>query len=537
MRSAASPVYWPTPRMLMTTTMSLRDPNHSFSGRTRGLASPIVFSRDATATDDPQQLPPFAVRRVSRDYLVHHRLCPAGITDTGELSVLVAPDADREALEELEVLFQARVVTVDATWGDVQRAIEHLTDHGHTQLGNVVPDISPATDVRELANQPPVVRYLNLLIREASDARASDIHLEANNDGLNARFRIDGALVQAPGPPPDLSDAVISRIKLLADMNIAERRRPQDGRIRVRMDAAELDLRVSTVPTMFGESTVLRLLDQGGRPAELESLGIPAHLLAQCERLFKTPHGMVLVTGPTGSGKTTTLYAALRRQDVHGTKVVSVEDPIEYQLDGVTQIPVQHQSGMTFAAALRSVLRQDPDVIMVGEMRDQETAAIATQAALTGHRVFSTLHANDSIAAVPRLLDLGIPPYLVGATVEGVIAQRLVRANCVHCVGEYKPEPDVLTTFRDMDVPKPCTFRKGTGCKQCRGTGYFGRIGIFEILVIDESIRRVVSTDPDRDSLRAIAQRTGWRSLHENGWARACAGDTTVEEVLRVLSA
>ncbi|HEX2779377.1 MAG TPA: GspE/PulE family protein, partial [Gemmatimonadaceae bacterium] len=382
---------------------------------------------------------------VSRDFLLYHRICPRVIGDDGVLVVAVAPDAQRNGLDDLSVAYRRRVVAAEASLDDVQRLIERLISHDETSEVNlervdaIDGDDDHTTDVRDLANQPPVVRYVNLLIRDAYDAGASDIHLEATRDGLAARFRLDGVLGPAPEAPSALHHAIVSRIKLLAELDIAERRRPQDGRIRVRVEARELDLRVSCVPTMFGESVVLRLLDRGGRPVALEELGMPMEIFESVIRLAARPHGMVLVTGPTGSGKTTTLYAALQRREALAEKIITVEDPVEYQLAGITQMPVHRQSGVTFGAALRSILRQDPDVIMIGEMRDAETAEIAVQAAMTGHLVFSTLHTNDAIGAIPRLLDLGVPDYLVAATVEGVLAQRLVRRICDGCRTTYTP--------------------------------------------------------------------------------------------------
>jgi general secretion pathway protein E len=365
------------------------------------------------------------------------------------------------------------------------------------------------TDVRDLANQPPVVRYVNLLVRDAYDAGASDIHLESTRTGLAARFRLDGVLTRAPEPPSHLHHAVVSRIKLLAELDIAERRRPQDGRIRVRLDTRELDLRVSTVPTMFGESVVLRLLDRGGRPVQLEALGMPLGVLEGVAALTGRPHGMILVTGPTGSGKTTTLYAGLQRRNTAVEKIITIEDPIEYQLPDITQVPVHRQAGVTFASALRSILRQDPDVVMIGEMRDTETAEIAVQAAMTGHLVFSTLHTNDAVSAVPRLLDLGVPEYLVAATVEGVLAQRLVRVICPEC--------------------------DGSKCPSCRQTGFRGRIGIFELLIVTDAIRDAIARRASRAELRQLAQVAGMRTLHQDALDKVTQGLTTLEEVNRVV--
>jgi type II secretory ATPase GspE/PulE/Tfp pilus assembly ATPase PilB-like protein len=375
---------------------------------------------------------------------------------------------------------------------------------------------------------------VNLLVRDAYDAGASDIHLEATRAGLSARFRLDGVLSAAPEPPRDMHHAVVSRIKLLAEIDIAERRKPQDGRIRVRLEERELDLRVSTVPTMFGESVVLRLLDRGGRPVGLEELGMDPATLEQVGRLANRPHGMFLVTGPTGSGKTTTLYAALMRRETNAEKIITVEDPIEYQLAGVTQVPVHRQVGVSFGSALRSILRQDPDVIMVGEMRDAETAEIAVQAAMTGHLVFSTLHTNDAIGAVPRLLDLGVPEYLVGATLDAVLAQRLVRRICDACRVEYRPSAESVATLSGRPVGRVKMF-KGAGCAQCGNTGFRGRVGIFELLALDDDLREAIVRGASRLELRTMAEAHGMRPLRVDGWSKAEAGLTTVEEVLRVV--
>ncbi|HSY80390.1 MAG TPA: GspE/PulE family protein, partial [Gemmatimonadaceae bacterium] len=333
---------------------------------------------------------------LTRDYLLHHRVCPVDFTESGAVRVSAAPDALLDdALDDLRFVYGAEVVVEPASLGDVERAIERLTTRAgrDIELARVDHDDDERTaDVRDLATQPPVVRFVNLLVRDAYDAGASDIHLESARSGLGVRFRLDGVLGSAPEPPAELAHAVVSRIKLLAELDIAERRRPQDGRIRVRLEDRELDLRVSTVPTLFGESVVLRLLDRGGRPVALEELGMPAGILASVSRLAARPHGMILVTGPTGSGKTTTLYSALQRRDTKAEKIITVEDPVEYELPGITQVPVHRQAGVTFATALRSILRQDPDVVMLGEMRDPETAEVAVQAAMTGHVVFSTLH-------------------------------------------------------------------------------------------------------------------------------------------------
>jgi general secretion pathway protein E len=377
-------------------------------------------------------------------------------------------------------------------------------------------------------------------MRDAHDAGASDIHLEATRDGLLVRFRLDGVLIPAPEPPSELQHAVVSRVKLLAELDIAERRRPQDGRIRVRLEARELDLRVSTAPTIFGESVVLRLLDRGGRPVRLAELGMPDDVLRGVSVLATRAHGMLLVTGPTGSGKTTTLYAALQQRATGDEKIITVEDPVEYHLSGVTQVPVHRQAGVTFASALRSILRQDPDVVMIGEMRDPETAEIAIQAAMTGHLVFSTLHTNDAIGAIPRLLDLGVPDYLVSATLEGVVAQRLVRTLCPDCQEEYTPDPARVAAIVGTasgsggDAHATVRFVRGRGCSVCRGTGFRGRVGLFELFQLDDAVRDAITRRASRAELRTLAEQNGMISMRQDGWRKVLAGMTTVEEVLRV---
>src|SRR5437867_3881577 len=483
---------------------------------------------------------------VSRDYLLYHRLCPRARRDDGTVVVAVAPDAlpdgVEDALDDLAFAYRSTVTSEVAPADEVERLIERLTTHAERTIelarANAGSDTDDLTaDVRDLANQPPVVRYVNLLVRDASDAQASDIHLEATRSGLSARFRVDGVLAPAPEPPASLHHAVVSRIKLLAELDIAERRRPQDGRIRVRLEARELDLRVSTVPTMYGESVVLRLLDRGGAPVSLAELGMSAPVLATLESLARRPHGMLLVTGPTGSGKTTTLYAALQTRDAQREKIITVEDPVEYQLLGITQVPVHRQAGVVFGSALRAILRQDPAVVMVGEMRDAETAEVAIQAAMTGHLVFSTLHTNDAIGAIPRLLDLGVPEFLVAATVEGVLAQRLVRRVCDACRSPYEPSAESLAILEKVSGGSlaQTRFSQGTGCAQCRGTGFRGRLGVFELLIMSDELRDAIAQHVGRSALRALALRSGMVPLRGDGWLKAQAGLTTVEEVLRAV--
>ena len=487
---------------------------------------------------------------LSRDFLAHHALCPRAVADDGSLIVAATEGSLLDGADDIAFAYGRRFTIEMTDRSQLEALIERLVTRSDRSVEMARVDAgfgaaiaegegdgdALAADVRDLANQPPVIRYVNLLVRDAYDAAASDIHLEATRAGLSARFRLDGVLAPAPEPPSHLHHAVISRIKLLAELDIAERRRPQDGRIRVRLESRELDLRVSTVPTMYGESVVLRLLDHGGRPVALDALGMAPDVQRAMTELSEAPHGLVLVTGPTGSGKTTTLYAALARRNAAIEKIITVEDPIEYQVPGVTQMPVHRQAGVSFAAALRAILRQDPDVVMIGEMRDRETAEIAVQAAMTGHLVFSTLHTNDAISAVPRLVDLGIPEYLIAATLEGVLAQRLVRRICPECRVSYRAVAEHVAIVSD-GAPAPPTLARGAGCRACRGTGFRGRVGVFEMVRVNPPLRDAIAAREPRSSLRAHASRGGLMALRADAWQKILAGVTTVDEVVRVIHA
>jgi type II secretory ATPase GspE/PulE/Tfp pilus assembly ATPase PilB-like protein len=478
------------------------------------------------------------------EYFELARLLPIS-SDGDTMLVAVADGPDADALDDLRQFFnvtlELQLVSEDdlhdairRTFAAQESVIELVRDLDTHEAGANLDFDTPLADVRDLASQPPVIRFVNLLIREGHDASASDIHLEATREGLRARMRVDGVLSDLPTPPASLQAAIISRIKLLAELDIAERRVPQDGRIRVRLESHELDIRVSTVPTLVGESVVLRLLDRGGGAISLDQLGMGADVFGEFARLTQQPHGIVLATGPTGSGKTTTLYAALGLRRPDQEKIITVEDPVEYHLGGVTQVPVHNKAGVTFASALRSILRQDPDVLMVGEMRDPETAGIAIQAAMTGHLVFSTLHTNDAVSALSRLKDLGVKPYMIAATLEGVLAQRLVRRICSDCRESYVPEPGVLALLGAI-ARSGTPLVRGRGCDRCRQTGFRGRVGLFELLVLREEIRDELLAQSAMPVLRERARSLGMVSLMEDGWRKAQAGLTTVEEVLRVV--
>ncbi len=477
------------------------------------------------------------------EYLEHWGILPLEI-DGARLRVAVAGEPAIEVLDDLELSFDLPLEIVPVSREDlvegVRRAfaaaesvVELVKDLGAIAGSGAGAGDETLADARDLANQPPVIRFVNLLIREAHDARASDIHLEATRVGLRSRFRIDGVLTEMPSPPKGLQAAVVSRVKLLAELDIAERRQPQDGRIRVRLEERELDLRVSTVPTLYGESVVLRLLDRGGQPVALGDLGMGRETLERFRQLAVRPHGILLASGPTGSGKTTTLYAALGLRRATDEKIITVEDPVEYHLEAVTQVPVHVKAGMTFASALRSLLRQDPDVLMVGEMRDAETAAIAIQAAMTGHLVFSTLHTNDAASAVTRLVDLKVEPYMIAATLEGVLAQRLVRKICPDCRERYRPDPQAVALLAHHPVGD-MTLQRGRGCAACRETGYRGRTGLFELLAVTDDVKQAIASIEPLARLRERAGEAGMTTLREDGWAKVQAGITTVEEVLRV---
>ena len=475
-------------------------------------------------------------------YLEYNRVFPLETTET-HVRVAVSGDPDPDVLADLSREFGRPVELVPVSEEDladgIRRAyaaaesmVEVVNDlrDGEAFSGN---DDRELADARDLASQPPVVKYVNLLIKEAHDARASDIHLESTPQGLRARFRVDGVLADAPAPPQQAQSAIVSRVKLLAELDIAERRAPQDGSFRIRLESRELDIRVSTVPTLYGESVVLRLLDRGGQPVSLDELGMAPTTLEQFHRIIARPTGIVIAAGPTGSGKTTTLYSALALRDTTAEKIITVEDPVEYHLQGVTQIPVNRKAGMTFASALRSVLRQDPDVMMVGEMRDPETAEVAVQAAMTGHLVFSTLHTNDAPSAVTRLLDLQVAPYQIAATINGVLAQRLVRRICPHCRERYHPDPQVVAFVSGEPKGTPHLVR-GRGCEACHRTGYLGRIGIFELLVVSEALNRAITSRESLARLRELGEKEGMQLMRHDGWVKVQAEITTVEEVLRV---
>jgi general secretion pathway protein E len=481
---------------------------------------------------------------LTAEYLEHHALMPLELNGGRLLAATWADVVDERALDDLRILAGVPVELVKLPEQEVRTAIrrvyssDSLTAEG--VIAGMTEEVRPGGEVDSalddlvmLANEAPVVKLVNLLLLEALDARASDVHLEGYPGGLRVRYRIDGVLQDAVAPPKNLAAAVVSRLKIMAELDIAERRIPQDGRIRLRMQDRQVDVRVSTLPTLHGESVVLRLLDKEAGRIDLEELGMAPDTLRQFTAIVSKPHGIVLSTGPTGSGKTTTLYAAVDRIRTGREKIITVEDPVEYELPGVPQVPVNEKVGLTFANALRALLRQDPDIMLVGEIRDQETADIATHAALTGHLVLSTLHTNDAATALTRLVDLGIEPYLVASTVEAVLAQRLVRRVCPSCKQEAELTSEEQTALGPAGADLDRVW-VGEGCSDCRNTGYRGRTGIYELLVMDEELRVAVQQDASASRLENLGLKRGMRLLKEDGIRLVREGFTTAEEVLRV---
>lgn len=461
-------------------------------------------------------------------------MLPLGTEADGTVAVASAGAVDTSVSDALARAFGAPIRFVSVAAGELRAALlatERQSASNRPALGNG----DGVDDLRALASREPVVQVVNAMLSEALQARASDVHVESVPQGLRVRFRLDGVLRDAQTLGKPFQAAVLSRIKVLAGLDIAERRLPQDGRARVRVADRDVDVRVSTLPALHGESIVLRLLDQGSTNRTLPDLGIAPDTQLRLNALLARSSGLVLVTGPTGSGKTTTLYAALAARSAPGVKVVTVEDPVEYRMDGITQLPVNVKAGFGFANALRAILRHDPDVILVGEMRDAETAEIAVQAALTGHLVLSTLHTTDAASAVARLTDMGVAPYLVSATLQGVLAQRLVRTLCEACARWSEPTVEERALMGTGASPL-ARVRHVVGCEECAGTGYRGRAAIAELLVMSDALRAQIVAGAPLDALRTTARAQGLRSLRDDGWRLVAAGYTTAQEVVRVVS-
>ena len=487
----------------------------------------------------PSPLP--VVKNLSPKYLRQYVVCPIAV-EGGLLTVATADPLNPMIVDDLHQSTGLDVRIVVSPGEGILEAIDRTYDGAATPLQRIVEGLEEergpegeedVNHLRDMAFEAPVIRLVNLLVESAIAAEASDIHIEPFEDTLRVRYRIDGILFDQESPPRRLRDAVTSHIKLMAEMNIAERRLPQDGRIRVSLHGRRVDIRVSTIPTVHGESIVMRLLDRASVFLPLEKLGFGSDTLKHFEALIQRPHGILLVTGPTGSGKTTTLYAALEKINSPDRKILTIEDPVEYQLKGVNQIPVKPKIGLSFATGLRHIVRQDPDVILVGEIRDLETVDIAIQAALTGHMVFSTLHTNDAPGAIPRLQDMGAEPYLIASVLEGVLAQRLVRRICQVCRAPETPSAAEIEAL-GVEAPPGVTLYRGLGCDECRNTGYRGRTAIYELFTITEDVRSLILRRASSREIRRLAVEAGMTTLRMDGWSRACEGVTTVEEVLRV---
>ena len=467
---------------------------------------------------------------LSPRFLRQFRCMPVGREDH-TVTLAMADPLDFETLSAVRSCTGLQVNPVLAAEQEILDAIDKYYGESVRAETDADADSAQASEdlehLRDMASEAPVIRLVNAMIAQAVEKRASDIHLEPFEKEFRVRFRVDGVLYNQEHPPRELKAAIISRVKLMAKLNIAERRLPQDGRIKIKTLGREVDLRVSTLPTLYGESVVMRLLDRSaGDFYDLGRLGFDEHMFSRMEHFTSMPHGIFLVTGPTGSGKSTTLYSALKRINQSDKKIITIEDPVEYQMDGINQIHVNPQIGLTFASGLRHIVRQDPDVIMVGEIRDRETADIAIRSSLTGHFVYSTLHTNDAPSAITRLTDMGVENYLITSSLVAVLAQRLVRVICVHCKEasgkRMSPSGENVQCYR------------GRGCDECFGSGYSGRVGIFELMELNDEIRKLIMHNEDAVAITDAARRNGMRNLREDGWLKVSNGTTTADEVMRV---
>ena len=469
--------------------------------------------------------------------------------DNGQLVIATSDPFDLYPLDEASAATGIAVLPVLAERTEIAKLIKkHLGVGSETVDGLIAASVeddsvqllsdieTDGSELSEMAQEASVVRLVNEILLEAIESRASDVHIESQPSGIVIRYRIDGMLHPQPVPPEihRFASAIISRLKIMSRLNIAEKRLPQDGRIKLRVAGREIDVRVSVIPMIHGESVVMRILDKGSMNFDLKGLGMAGQAYAKYRELIDLPHGIILVTGPTGSGKTTTLYSSLLEIKSDHNKIITTEDPVEYQLEGINQIQVHHQIGLSFAHSLRSILRHDPDIVLVGEIRDLETAENAIQASLTGHLVFSTLHTNDAAGAYTRLVDMGVEPFLVASTVEAVMAQRLVRRLCEACRESYTPGHGELPDDFPHEQYDGETLYRSTGCRRCRGVGFQGRIGIYELLVTTESVRLLAQQSESSWKIKQAALADGMSSLRQDGWRKVLAGITTVDEVLRV---
>lgn len=493
--------------------------------------------------DDRVELEPTAEAKaaLSARHAAHYKTVPLYLE--GDLLVLALEDPSRvDILDELALVLERPVRAVAAPASAIVEAIREHYGVGADTLEHLVDvrEVQRVTDtgvhsIDDDATDASIVRFVNELIVDAYNSRATDIHLEPFENQIRVRYRIDGILFDARIPETirHFREAIVSRVKIMADLDIAERRLPQDGRIRVRISGKDFDLRVSVIPISHGESVNIRILQRSNVLLGMEAVGFAGDIRPRFEALLNKSHGIVLLTGPTGSGKTTTLYAALNKINETERKIITIEDPIEYEIPGICQMHARPSIGLSFAAGLRSMLRHDPDVMLVGEIRDFETAELAIRCALTGHLVFSTLHTNDAAGAMPRLIDIGVEPYLLASSVQAVIAQRLVRTVCSHCTALDTPSDELLETL-EIDRSVEAQYRKGPGCEQCRGSGYFGRSAIHEMYTMDDALRRLIIDRADGSALKRAAVENGMRSLRDDGIGKAQTGLTTLEEVLRV---
>ena len=494
----------------------------------------------------PGEIPDAWTRAVPIPFARGHRLLPVGEEGERIVVALVDPD-DLDALNDLRVLLGRPLRPVIAPADAIQHAINRAYEQGSDRaeeimeeladggLDSLAQELEEPRDLLDASDEAPVIRLVNGILFQAVKDRASDVHIEPFEREIQIRYRIDGVLYPVLTPPKPLQAPITSRIKVMAGLDIAEKRLPQDGRIRIKIAGKDIDIRVSVLPTAFGERVVMRLLDKSAVLLDLEELGLGGDRLEVFKKLIRRPHGILLVTGPTGSGKTTTLYAALSRINSRDINIITVEDPIEYQLEGIGQIQVNPKIDLSFAAGLRSILRQDPDVIMVGEIRDTETAEIAIQASLTGHLVFSTLHTNDAAGAMTRLVEMGLEPFLVSSSILAVLAQRLVRVLCPACREPYDPPPQALVDLGiEPGALQGRSLYRPVGCPQCRHTGYRGRTGIYELLMVNDTVRDLVMQGANSVTIKEEARRQGMLTLREDGVAKVLRGITSAEEVLRV---
>jgi type IV pilus assembly protein PilB len=481
---------------------------------------------------------PAAASLVPENLAARYAAVPIGF-DGDRLIVAMADPANVLAIDDIRAITGREVIPKVATRGDVEEAINRLAslNTSVTDLAELAAEDSlEAQDLSALeavADEAPVVKLVNMLITRASADRASDIHIEPTERDLRVRFRIDGVLHEIMRTPRSITNAVISRLKIMADIDIAERRRPQDGRINLRVGGRQLDLRVSTLPTIYGEKVVMRLLDTSTALLELEDLGFSRYTQDRYRSSYSKPYGTILVVGPTGSGKSTTLYATLNVLNKPETNIITIEDPVEYRLPGVNQVQVNRKAGLTFASGLRSFLRQDPDIMLVGEIRDAETASIAIESALTGHLVLSTLHTNDAPSSVSRVIEMGVEPFLVGSALDSVLAQRLARRLCDHCKEAYEPSEQVVENA-GWELAPSMLYRT-VGCKACSQTGYRGRVAVHELMIVDEEIERLAVERVSTDTLKRAAIEAGMRTLRQDGMEKVAEGVTSLEEILRVI--